>query len=65
MDNKRQSVKPSLEIRDKIFLGLEEAYRRLVEFKKQKNSPLVISRNGKVVEVDPHEVSPTITYKRD
>ncbi|MFD2201948.1 hypothetical protein [Shivajiella indica] len=52
------------EERDKIVKGLEEAYRKLVEFKKAKNSPLVVVRNGKIVEIDPYDVPPTILYKR-
>jgi len=53
------------EERDKIVKGLEETYRRLVEFKKQKNSPLVVSRNGEVVEIQPNDIPPTTIYKRD
>ncbi len=49
---------------DKIIKGLEEAYRRLVEFKKQKNSPLIVMQDGKIVALNPNEVSPTTTYKR-
>ncbi len=52
------------EERDAIVKGLEEAYRRLVIYKKQKNSPMVISRNGKVVEIDPNEIEPTVRYIR-
>lgn len=52
------------EERDKIVKGLEEAYRKLVEFKKAKNSPLVIVRNVKIVEIDPYDVPSTISYKR-
>jgi hypothetical protein len=52
------------EERDKIVKGLEETYRRLVEFKKQKNSPMVVLRNGKIAEVDPNEILPTTSYKR-
>lgn len=37
--------------REKIIKGLEKTYEKLLEFKKQKNSPLVISKNGKIVEV--------------
>ena len=53
------------EERDKIVKGLEETYRRLVEYKKQKNSPMVVLRNGEIVEVDPNEVPPTTVYKRN
>lgn len=51
------------EIREKIIKGLEEAYKSLVEFKKQKNSPLIISKDGKVIEVNPEEILPTTIYK--
>jgi predicted ribosome-associated RNA-binding protein Tma20 len=53
------------EERDKIVKGLEETYRRLVEFKKQKNSPMIIMRDGKIVAIDPKEILPTILYKRN
>lgn len=38
------------EFRDKILKGLEVSFQRLVEFKKQKNSRLVVVRDGKIVE---------------
>ncbi|WP_439489159.1 hypothetical protein [Algoriphagus sp.] len=52
------------EERDKIVKGLEETYKRLVEFKKQKKSPLIMFRDGKIVAVDPNEVNPTTIYRR-
>ncbi|MFC4873504.1 hypothetical protein [Negadavirga shengliensis] len=52
------------EERDKIVKGLEEAYRRLIEFKKQKKSPMIVLREGKIVAVDPNEIHPTTIYKR-
>lgn len=61
MDNKEQQKK----VRDKIVKGLEETYRRLVIYKKQINSPLVVIRDGKVTELDPFEVPPTTVYKRN
>jgi imidazolonepropionase-like amidohydrolase len=51
--------------RDKIVEGLEETYRRLVEYKKQKKSPMIVVRNGKIVAVDPNEILPTTLYKRN
>ncbi|WP_113922486.1 hypothetical protein [Cognataquiflexum aquatile] len=51
--------------RDRIVKGLEETYRRLIEFKKQKNSPMIVVRNGKIVAVDPNEIMPTVLYKRN
>lgn len=53
------------EERDKIVKGLEETYKRLVEFKKKKNSPMIVIREGKIVAVDPNEILPTTLYKRN
>lgn len=53
------------EERDKIVKGLEETYKRLIEFKKQKNSPMIVIREGKIVAVDPNELLPTTLYKRN
>jgi len=52
------------EERDKIVKGLEETYRRLVEYKKLKNSPMIVMRNGKIEAVDPNKIEPTTLYKR-
>jgi imidazolonepropionase-like amidohydrolase len=52
------------EERDRIVKGLEETYRKLVEYKKQKKSPMIVVRNGKIEAVDPNEVLPTTLYKR-
>jgi imidazolonepropionase-like amidohydrolase len=53
------------EERDRIVKGLEETYRRLVLYKKQKESPMIVMRNGKIVAVDPNEILPTTLYKRN
>jgi hypothetical protein len=53
------------EERDRIVKGLEETYRRLVLYKKQKESPMIVMRNGKIVAVDPNEMLPTTLYKRN
>ncbi len=50
--------------RDKIVKGLEETYRKLIEYKKQKKSPMIVLRNGEIVAVDPYEILPTTLYKR-
>ncbi len=41
------------ELRNKILQGLEIAYKKLIEYKKQKNSVLVIIRDGKITKVKP------------
>jgi sulfur carrier protein ThiS len=51
------------EQREKIVKGLELTYQKLVEFKKSKNSPLIVSKNGKVIAVKPEQVQPKTIYK--
>ncbi len=51
------------ELEDKISKGLEEAYRKMVEFKKQKKSPLIVSRNGVIIEIKSEEILPTTKAK--
>ncbi|ADR21955.1 hypothetical protein MATR_04100 [Marivirga tractuosa] len=53
------------EERDKIVKGLEETYRKLVRFKREKNSPMIVLREGKITEVDPNDILPTTLYKRN
>lgn len=53
------------EERDRIVKGLEETYRRLVEYKKKMNSPMIVIRNGQIVSVDPNEIQPTTSYERN
>lgn len=43
-----------IEFRDKIVQGLAIAYEKLIEFKKQKNSVLVVMRDNKIVHLNPH-----------
>jgi len=49
----KTTVEKQLELREKIITGLELTYKRLIEFKKQKNSVLVIMKEGKIVKVKP------------
>ncbi len=46
--------KPS-ELAEKILLGLKISYQKLIEQKKLTNSPIVISRNGKIEWIKPWE----------
>lgn len=41
------------ELREKILTGLDIAYERLIKFKKEKNSELVVIRDGKIVKIKP------------
>lgn len=42
-----------IELKDKIVKGLEKVYERLIEFKKTKNSELVIMKDNKIVKIKP------------
>lgn len=53
-----------MENRDKIILGLEKAFNKLIEFKKYKNTPLITLKDGKIIEIDPENIKPaTYTHK--
>ena len=41
------------ELRDKIQAGLKKAYEKLLEFKRQKNTELVVMKDGKIVKIKP------------
>lgn len=41
------------ELFDKIIKGLEKVRERLIEFKRQKKSEIVIMENGKTVKIKP------------
>ena len=53
------------ELEEKGNLGLKEAYRKMVAFKKKNNSPLIVSRNGKVIAIPPEEILPTTSAKNE
>lgn len=42
-----------IELRDKIIAGLEMAYVRMLESKRQKNGVVVIGRDGNVITIKP------------
>jgi len=39
--------------KEKILKGLEKTYEKLLEFKRSKNSVLVVMRNNKIVKIKP------------
>lgn len=45
------TIEVQLEEKIKILKGLEKAYEKLLEFKKMKNSELVILRDNKIVKL--------------
>ena len=46
-------VQSKLERGNKILNGLESSYKKMLEFKKQKKSEVVILRGGKIVKIKP------------
>lgn len=40
-----------LDLENKVRQGLENTYKKLLEFKRQKNTPLIFTRNGKIIEM--------------
>ena len=41
------------EINNKIVIGLEKAYQKLIEFKKQKKTELIVLKDDKIVRIKP------------
>ena len=42
-----------IELKDKIVKGLEKVYERLIDFKKEKDSELVIMKGDRIVKIKP------------
>jgi hypothetical protein len=49
----KSTAEKQIELRNKILVGLDLVYERLIEFKRQKKSELVILKDGKIVYVKP------------
>lgn len=47
------TVEKQIELRNKILIGLDKVYERLIEFKKQKNTELVVMKDNKIVRIKP------------
>lgn len=45
----------------KILAGMDKVYEKLLEFKKQKNSDLVILKDDKIVRIKPDNFQQTLT----
>ena len=42
---------------EKIRNGLEKSYKKLIEFKKYKKTPIIISKEGKIIEISPEKIT--------
>jgi hypothetical protein len=47
------TIEIQIEEKNKILKGLEKVYEKLLEFKKLKNSELVVLRDNKIVKLKP------------
>ncbi|WP_196941137.1 hypothetical protein [Sphingobacterium pedocola] len=47
------TIEIQIEEKDRILKGLEKVYEKLIEFKKEKNSELVVLRDNKIVKIKP------------
>ncbi|WP_341904549.1 hypothetical protein [Fluviicola taffensis] len=47
------TIEIQIEEKNKILKGLEKTYEKLLEFKKSKNSELVVLRDNKIVKIKP------------
>jgi hypothetical protein len=47
------TIEKQAEMYDKIIIGLERVYEKLIEFKKQKNTELVVMQDNKIVKIKP------------
>ncbi len=53
------TVESQIELKDKILVGLEKAYEKLIEYKKYKKSVLVIMQGDKIVRIKPEQATHT------
>ena len=51
-----QELEELEELEEKISKGLEKAYKKMIAFKKEKNSPVIIYEDGKILKVDPKDI---------
>jgi hypothetical protein len=47
------TIDKQIEEKNKIIKGLEKVYEKLIEYKKSKNSELVVIRDNKIVKIKP------------
>ena len=47
------TIEIQIEEKNRILKGLEKVFERLLEFKKTKNSELVVLRDNKIVRIKP------------
>ncbi len=46
-------AKSNVDKRNRILLGLEKSYTKMLDFKKQKKSEVIVLRAGKIIKLKP------------
>lgn len=49
------TIEIQIEEKNKILKGLEKVYEKLIEFKRSKNSELVVLQNNEIVKIKPEQ----------
>ena len=49
----KTTVEKQLELKDNLMRGLEKVYVKLIAFKKQKNTELVVMKDGRISRISP------------
>lgn len=47
------TTESKIELKNKILVGLAQAYQRMLVFKKQKNSEIVVLQDNKIMKLKP------------
>jgi hypothetical protein len=55
------TIEKQIELRDKILIGLDKVYEKLIEFKKLKKTELVVIKDNKIVKIKPGKLN-TFTH---
>lgn len=42
-----------IELKEKVLKGLEKVYEKMIEFKKEKNTEIVIMKGNEIVKIKP------------
>lgn len=55
-------IEIQIEEKNKILKGLEKVYEKLIKFKKEKNSELVVIRDNKIIKIKPEQATMRVEH---
>ena len=50
-----ESNKELIELEEMVSKGLKKAYAKMIDFKSKNNTPIIVSDDGKILELTPSE----------